>query len=81
MVIQINSISINCTCVETWLFLYILGPRQNGRYFPDTLNAFFNKNIYILIKCSVRFVHKGQINNIPALFQIMACGLIDAIGG
>ena len=28
---------------------------------------FLNKNVSISIKISLNFVHKGQINNIPAL--------------
>ena len=37
------------------------------------LNAFFsNEKVRILIKISLRFVHKGSINNNPALFQIIA---------
>ena len=42
-----------------------LRPRQNGRHFRKwkCLN---------LIKISLKFVPKGQINNIPALVQIMA---------
>ena len=37
-------------------------------------NAFIilNENVSILIKISVKFVPKGQINNKPALVQIMA---------
>ena len=34
--------------------------------------AFFNENVWILIKISLKFVAKGSINNIPALVQIMA---------
>ena len=37
--------------------------RQNGR-------IFLNENILILIKISLNFVLKGQINSIPALVQI-----------
>ena len=33
---------------------------------------FFNGNVWILIKFSLKFVPKGPINNIPALVQIMA---------
>ena len=51
-----------------------LRPRQNGRHFADdTLNRIFlNENVRILIKISLKFAPKGPINNIPALFQIMA---------
>ena len=33
---------------------------------------FMNENVWILIKISPKFVPRGQINNIPALVQIMA---------
>ena len=51
-----------------------LRPRQNGRYFPDDIfkSIFFNENVSIAIKISLKFVPKGTINNIPALVQIMA---------
>ena len=47
----------------------ILGPRQNGRLFPDDIFKciFLNENGYILIKISLKFIPKGPINNIPAL--------------
>ena len=35
-------------------------------------NAFFNEDIWIPIKISLKFVPKGPINHIPALVQIMA---------
>ena len=49
--------------------------RQNGRHFADdTFNhIFFNENVRISIKISLKFVPKGSIINIPALVQIMAC--------
>ena len=51
-----------------------LRPRQNGRRFPDDIFKciFVNKNVWISIKISLKFVPKGPINNIPALVQIMA---------
>ena len=54
--------------------LNTLRPRQNGRDFTDDIFKciFLNENIHILIKISLKFVHKGPINNIPALVQIMA---------
>ena len=33
---------------------------------------FFNGNVWISIEISLKFISKGQINNIPALVQIMA---------
>ena len=54
--------------VNTWR------PRQNGRHFPDDIFKciFFNENVWILLKISLKFVPKGPINKIPALVQIMA---------
>ena len=51
-----------------------LRPRQNGRYFADDIFKciFLNKNVWIPIEISLKFVPKGPINTIPALFQIMA---------
>ena len=52
----------------------ILRLRQNGHHFPDDIFKciFFNENVWILIKILLKFVPMGQINNIPALVQIMA---------
>ena len=52
--------------------------RQKGSHFAeDTLKRIFlNENVRISLKISLKFVHKGQINNIPALVQIMALGLV-----
>ena len=51
-----------------------LRPRQNGWHFADYIfkRIFFNENVWISIKISLKFVPKGPINKIPALFQIMA---------
>ena len=51
-----------------------LRPRQNGRRFADDTfkRIFFNENVRILIKISLKFVPKGPINKNPALVQIMA---------
>ena len=51
-----------------------LRPRQDGSHFPDDLVKciFFDENVWISIKISLRFVPKCPINNIPALIQIMA---------
>ena len=53
--------------------LNTLRPRQNGRHFPDDIFKciFLNENIWISIKIPLKFVPKGPINNIPALFRIM----------
>ena len=44
-------------------------PRQNGRHFAEDIFKciFLNENVLISIKFSLKFVPKGQINNIPAL--------------
>ena len=44
-----------------------LRPRQNGPHFSDDIFkcSFFNENVWISIKISLKFVHKGPINNIP----------------
>ena len=51
-----------------------LKPRQNGRHFADDIfkYIFLNKNVWIPIKISLKFVSKGRINIIPAFVQIMA---------
>ena len=51
-----------------------LRPRRNEQHFADDIFKciFFNENVWISIKISLRFVPKGPINNIPALVQIMA---------
>ena len=54
--------------------LHTLRPRQNGRFLQDNIfkGIFFNENIWISLKISLKYVPKGAINNIPALVQIMA---------
>ena len=51
-----------------------LRPRQNGHHFPDNILQwiFLNENVWISIDISLKFVPVGQINNIPAMVQIMA---------
>ena len=46
----------------------------NGRHFTDDIckSIFLNKNMWISLKISLKFVPKVRINNIPALVQIMA---------
>ena len=57
-----------------WNLVNTLRLRQNGRRFTDDTfkRIFLNANVRISIKISLKFVPKGQINNIPALVQIMA---------
>ena len=51
-----------------------LRPKRNEQHFADNIfkRIFFNENVWISIKISLKFVPKGPINNIPALIQIMA---------
>ena len=51
-----------------------LRPRQNGRHFADDTfkRIFLEENVRISIKISLKFVPKSPIDNIHALFQIMA---------
>ena len=61
---------------ELNLLLHIntLRPRRNGHHFADDLfkYIFLNENAWILIEISLKFVPICQINNTPALVQIMA---------
>ena len=47
---------------------------QNSRHFADDIfkRILLNDNVQISINVSLKFVHKGPINNIPVLVQIMA---------
>ena len=53
-------------CVNT------LRPRQNGAVLQTNQTPFFNENVWVLIKNSLKFVPKCLISNILALVQIMA---------
>ena len=58
-----------------WLsYLTHLSLRQNPSHFADGIFRciFLNEDVWILLKFSLKFVLKVQINNIPALVQIMA---------
>ena len=46
----------------------------NYQYFPDDFFKciLLNETLFIMLKISLKFVPKVQINNIPALVQIMA---------
>ena len=62
------------TVNATSSLLNTLRLKQNGRHFTDDTfkRIFLNENVGISIKISLKFVHKGPINNIPALVQMMA---------
>ena len=65
----------SCHSIHAYPF-YInsLRPRQNRHHFVDSVFKcnFFNENVWIAIKISLKFVPKSPINNIPALVQILA---------
>ena len=58
---------------ELFIFFNSLRPGQNGGHFADDIlkRNFLNENLWIPIKISLKFVLKGQIDNIPASVQIM----------
>ena len=68
-----NHFSITDPLRRDWR-INTLRPRQNGRHFADVIFKciFLNENIWIPIKTSLKLVPQGPINDIPALFQIMA---------
>ena len=51
--------------------LNTLRSRQNGCLFPDDIfkGIFFNKNVLIAIKISLKFVPRALVNNNPSLVQ------------
>ena len=66
-----------CVCCSFGIMILVfntLKPRQNGRHFADDILKciFFNKNVWIWIEMSLKFVPNGPKNNIPALVLIMA---------
>ena len=54
--------------------LNTLGLRQNGHHFADSVfkYIFLNKNVWVLLNISLKFVCKVPTNNIPALVWMMA---------
>ena len=58
----------------TWRFIDTLRPRRNEQHFADDIfkRIFFNENVWISMKISLKCVPKGPINNIPALVQLIA---------
>ena len=59
---------------HVWPAFNTLRPRRSEQHFADDIfkRIFFNESVWISIKISLKFVPKGPINKIPALFQIMA---------
>ena len=52
----------------------VIEAEKNRRHYADDVFKcnFLNENGWTSIRISLKFVHKGTINNIPALVQIMA---------
>ena len=65
-----------------YLLLLHIEAETNGRHFPDVIFKFnfLNENIWISIEISLKCVPNGQINNIPALVQIMAWRIYVSLG-
>ena len=66
--------AVNACSTQLSSNLNTLRPRQMGRHFADGTfkRIFLKENVRISIKISLKFVPKCPINNITALFQIMA---------
>ena len=65
---------------QTPWYIESLKPRQDDCHFEDNIFTciFLNEHVWISIDISLKYVPKGQINNIPALVQIMAwCHPVD----
>ena len=63
--------------LQRWFGLSAFGVmilETNGRDFAEDIckSIILNENVWILLKISMEFVLKVQINNIPALVQVMA---------
>ena len=63
-----------------WQGVNTLRPGQDGRHFADDIfkYIFLNENIWIVINISLKFVSKGQSNNIP-LSEVMVVSLLTHI--
>ena len=60
--------------VQSAIIFNTLRQRHNGRHFVDDIFKciFVNKNIWISITISLKFVPKGPVDTIPTLVEIMA---------
>ena len=63
-----------CVLAKNLATLNTLRSRQNGFHFADYTfkRIILKEKVRILIKISLKFVSKSPIDNIPALFQMMA---------
>ena len=79
---QLSCIQLETPSSRLWNFWWIktyttfntLRLRQNGHNFAEEVFKciFWNENVWISLKISLKFVPRGQINNFPALVPIMA---------
>ena len=71
-----RDMSVLCLAARRWdqHVVNTLRPRGNKQDFADDIfkRIFFEENVLISIKISLKFVPKGPINNISALIQIVA---------
>ena len=67
--------SLTHICVTRPQWVNTLRLRQNGCHLADNTFKciFWNENVWISIKISLKFVPSGPFYNMPALVQIMAC--------
>ena len=67
-------VEVIMTLITGELWLNTLRPRQKGRHLAEDTSKciFLKENVRISIKFSLKFVPTSPIDNIPALFQIMA---------
>ena len=75
--LPLGQVKLTYCLLDHWKLMSVsvnsLRPRQNGRHFPDNIFIciFLNEIVWISIKISLKFVPRGQMNNIPALVQLM----------
>ena len=68
----VNSL-VMCACGDRLAFKHIEAETKWPPFRRRCFKVhFFNENVWILLKISLKFVPKGPINNIPVLVQIMA---------
>ena len=81
-IFQENWSCLNGTTISFYIFsnkfretrVNTLRLSQNGHHFANDIFKciFLNENVWISIKISPKFIHKGPIDNIPGLVQRMA---------
>ena len=72
---RINRVKMGSYCIFIATHtIHMLIHRPCGQNFADDIFKciFLNENVWISIAISLKFIPKGQINNIPALVHIMA---------